>query len=113
MTKKIKLDPKCFDRRQEAFGYTNRGELLPCCWADTSVNRVDEDYNKLLSVSKIDEHENINEITLKPEWINFYKNLKNNKGFPACFTVCKKRKSPQHKRETWYVKGQKTHTKES
>ena len=44
------LDPKCFDRRQHNYGFTNRGELIPCCWLDNQNNRVgSRSYRRLLS----------------------------------------------------------------
>jgi len=94
------LDPKCFDTRQQAYGFTNRGELIPCCWCDTQYNRRDKDYQKLLMVSKLEDHDSIEEIVTQEEWVEFYENLKQNKGFWVCHHVCKKRETPQHKKET-------------
>ena len=108
------LDPKCFDRRQEAFGLTNRGELIPCSWLDNQVNRKDPDYAKLLLASNIYDYDTIEEILLTDEWIEFRDNLKNGKGFTICYLVCKKRDTPQHKRETFYNDvGKKSYIKET
>lgn len=93
------LDPKCINGKQEAFGFTNRGELIPCCWLDTQVNRRDEDYMTLVLASNINDYDSVEEILLQDEWVDFRNNLKNNKGFAICHFVCKKRDSPQHKRE--------------
>lgn len=101
------LDPKCLDKRQAAFGFTNRGEVIPCCWLDTSRNDPDPDYQRLLKVSRIEDYDSVEEIFLNPEWIEFVKNLKEGKGFRFCHTVCKKRDKPQHKahifenKESW------------
>jgi len=100
----IEIDAKCKDKRQPAFGFTNRGELIPCCWLDTQKNRSDKKYQKLLSVSKISEHKSIENIILQPEWIEFHNDLDNNKGFPMCYIVCKKRKQPGHQKQTTYIK---------
>ena len=103
--KKIKareLDPKCLDNRQPSFGMTNRGELIPCCWVDTQVNRFDKDYQKLLSVSKIEDYNDINEILLTDEWLDFVENISKGVGFLGCYFACQKSKKPKHKVENWY-----------
>lgn len=100
--KRQQLDPKCIDNRQPSFGLTNRGELIPCCWMDTQFNRFDEDYQKLLAVSKIEDYDSIDEILLTDEWIEFSKNISKGIGFAWCHHVCKKRETAQHKRENWY-----------
>ena len=88
------LDPKCFDKRQPCYGFTNRGELLPCCWLDVQNNNpVDPSYQKLLNVSNIKDHDSIEDILLQPEWIEFNKNLAKGKGFPICYKVCKKKET--------------------
>lgn len=96
------LDPKCLDNRQPSFGMTNRGELIPCCWVDNQQNRYDKDYQKLLSVSKLEDYNTIDEILFTNEWINFTKNLSNGIGFLGCYITCRKTESAQHKRENWY-----------
>lgn len=96
------IDPKCLDDRQPSFGLTNRGELIPCCWMDNQTNRYDEDYQKLLAVSKIEDYDSIDEILYTDEWIQFSKNISNGIGFISCYQVCKKRETPQHKRESFY-----------
>ena len=96
------LDPKCLDDRQPSFGLTNRGELIPCCWMDNQVNRLDEDYQKLLAVSKIEDYDSIDEILFTDEWIKFSKNITKGIGFMSCHNICKKRETPQHKRENWH-----------
>jgi hypothetical protein len=93
-----KIDPKCLDKRQQMFGFTNQGQLIPCCWLDTKDTRKDPKYQKLLEVSKLDDYDSIEEILLNNEWIEFINDLKNDKGFPMCYEVCKKRETPQHMR---------------
>lgn len=95
------LDPKCLNGKQNSFAITNRGELIPCCWLDTTYNRTDHDYMALVLASNINDYDSIDEILLQPEWIEFKENLKRNKGFNICHLVCKKRDTPQHKREMW------------
>ena len=101
--REAELDPKCMNGKQEAFAITNRGELIPCCWLDTQVNRKDQDYMELVLASNVDDYDSIDEILFQPEWIEFRKNLKKNKGFAICHYVCKKRDSAQHKREVVLV----------
>lgn len=113
-SKETELDPKCLDRRQEAFGLTNRGELIPCCWLDNQVNRQDPDYGQLLLASRIDDYDSIEEILLTDEWVEFYQNIAKGKGFTICHLVCKKREAPQHKRETFLNKeGDEAYVKET
>lgn len=100
--KSYELDPKCLDDRQPSFALTNRGELIPCCWLDTQLNRHDEDYQKLLAVSKIEDYDSIGEILFTDEWIQFSKNISNGIGFIFCYRACKKRETPQQKRESFY-----------
>lgn len=102
--KTIEIDAKCMDNRQEAFGITNLGQLIPCCWADNQFNRKDKDYQKLLMASHITDYDTIEEIFETEEWINFFVGLKENKGFAVCYNVCKKRESPQHKKEVFVNK---------
>ena len=96
---KNEIDAKCLDNRQQAFGFTNRGELIPCCWADTGYNRDHPTFQKLVKVSKIADHDSIEDILMTDEWIEFTENLMNGKGMPVCHHVCKKRTTAQHKKE--------------
>lgn len=95
----VEIDAKCMDDRQPAFGITNLGQLIPCCWCDTAYNRQDMNYQKLLMASNISDYDTIDEILTTDEWIDFYEGLKENRGFAACYHVCRKRSTPQHKRE--------------
>lgn len=96
----VELEPKCFNNLQEAFGTTNRGQIIPCCWLDTQATRNDPNYQKLLKVSNIDDYDSIEEIFLTDEWVEFYSNLKKGIGFPTCYRICKKTKNKNHKKET-------------
>lgn len=87
MSKKIKLEPQCLQGKME-LGITNNGELIPCCYCDSAHTRGNPEYEKLLSVSKINEYEKVEDILETPEWKEFEGNLKNNIGFPACERTC-------------------------
>ena len=95
------IDPKCLDSRQNAFGLTNRGELIPCCWADNQVNRKDPIYQKLKIISYIFDYYLIDDIIITNKLLEFTENLLKGKGMQVCHQVCKKRSSPQHKKEVF------------
>ena len=82
-----KLDPECF-KGNISFAITNRGELIPCCYCDTPDTINDPKFTKLLAVSKISEVDSIQEILLTDEWQEFYNDLLNHKGPPACWSTC-------------------------
>lgn len=92
----MKLDPLCF-KNEIPLAVTNRGHLIPCCRCDIPHTINDPEFQKLLSVSKISEVDHIDEILLSDEWIQFYNNLKNNKGPKACFDVCRADKTEKNK----------------
>lgn len=96
----IELEPKCFNHKQPAFAMTNRGEVIPCCWLDTQKNKVTTEYKKLLMVSNLDDYDSVDEIFLTDEWVQFYKDLQNNIGFPTCYQICSKKDADNHKKET-------------
>ena len=96
---KNEIDAKCLDNRQQAFALTTRGELIPCCWADTQWNRDHPTYQELIKVSNIADYDSIEEILMTDEWIEFTENLMNGKGMPVCHITCKKREKPQQKKE--------------
>ena len=83
------LDPMCL-KNEVQVAITNQGELIPCCYIDTPSNNLDPEYKKLLKVSKINDYDNIEEIYLTKEWIEFAENLRNHKGFSACRNICPK-----------------------
>jgi hypothetical protein len=92
LKKNIELNPQCINGTI-AFAVTNRGHLIPCCRCDDPPTMNDPEFQKLLAVSKISDYNSIEEILTTEEWINFEKNLKNHKGPPACFYICKKDKN--------------------
>lgn len=82
------LDPKCFKGFPMAI--TNDGYLLPCCYCDDPATRRDSSFQKLMAVSKIEDYEDLSEIVLTEEWLDFEKNLRNNIGPAACRGACNK-----------------------
>ena len=86
-----KLDPECF-KGNIGFAVTNRGELIPCCYCDVPNTINDPKFAKLLAVSKLSEVDCIQEILLTDEWQEFYSDLLNNKGPPACWNTCLEKK---------------------
>ena len=90
----IDFEPKCMlqgnDRRQQV-AVTNRGHLIPCCWCDQPRASKDPIMKQMLKVSKISDHNSIEDILTTKEWQEFAKNLaeKNlNKVRPVCiYTV--------------------------
>lgn len=89
--KKVKLDPMCF--KDFPMSITNQGYLLPCCYCDDPVTMNDPAFQKLVQVSKISDHESIQDILAQKEWKDFEKNLKKNIGPPACINTCQIRKN--------------------
>lgn len=92
MQKNIELRPLCFEGTI-AFAVTNRGHLIPCCRCDDPETMNDPEFQKLLAVSKIQDYESIDNILIKPEWIEFVKNLQQHRGPAACINTCRKDKS--------------------
>jgi hypothetical protein len=103
------FDPMCL-KNEVHVAITNQGELIPCCYLDTPQNNLDSKYKKLLKVSKINDYDNIEEIYLTKEWIEFAENLRNHKGFNVCQNVCpKNRKTDVNnivRKEKVYYKGE-------
>jgi len=96
--KKI-LEPRCMPKHgsidfRMSPAVTNRGELIPCCWCDQPRASKDPIMKQMLKVSKISDHNSIEDILKTKEWQEFAKNLaeKNlNKVRPICIYHCKKR----------------------
>jgi len=108
---KIDLEPRCMtpsdndpERRMQT-AVTNRGHLIPCCWIDQTDVLKHPIMKKMLKVSKISEHDSIEDILLTDEWKEFAKNLAErnfDKILPVCILHCKKRKGRnRHKIETY------------
>jgi len=91
MKKDVKLQPMCFEGKI-SFAVTNRGHLIPCCRCDDPETMNDPEFQKLLAVSKIEDHESIDQILIKPEWIKFVKNLQQHQGPDACIKICREDK---------------------
>jgi len=69
---------------------TKDGYLVPCCYCDVTDTMQDSKFKKLLAVSKISDYDSIQEILDTKEWKLFERNLKENKGPPACMRNCQK-----------------------
>jgi hypothetical protein len=97
----IKLDPICFKGFQMVV--TNTGYLLPCCYCDDQWTLEDLEFKKLMTVSKIDEYDTLDEIVFSKEWKDFEENLINHKGPPACMSVCRVREDKNNiiRKDTW------------
>ena len=84
----------------------NRGYLLPCCYIDTKYSLNHPEIKKLTSVSKVSEVEDIEQIVLSKEWIEFEKILRENnlkKIPPTCVHHCKVRDdNDKIKKETYF-----------
>ena len=96
---KIILEPRCMARKNSiekrmSPAVTNRGELIPCCWMDQKSSLEHPVMKKMLKVSKISEHDTIEDILFSDEWQEFGKNLAErnlDKVVPTCIIHCKKR----------------------
>jgi len=82
-----KLDPKCL-KGEIGHAVTNRGELIPCCRCDEPETLNDSEFQKLLAVSRITDHDSIKDILKTKQWKRFYKNLQNHMGPAACYKTC-------------------------
>lgn len=111
----IILEPKCMVTHKNKEGkysqqaaVTNRGHLIPCCWMDEKATLSHPIMQNLLKVSKINEHDTIEDIIFSKEWIEFAKNLAEGnikKVLPACIHHCRKRtEKDKLKKETYFDK---------
>ena len=72
---------------------TNRGHLVPCCFIDQQEELDDPIMKKMLKVSKISEHNSVEDILLSDEWKEFARNLAErnmDKIMPVCILHCNK-----------------------
>ena len=98
----IRLNPQCFN-----IGFpmavTNTGYLLPCCYCDDPYTLKNLEFQKLMAVSKISEHDTLDEIVCTSEWKDFEENLRNHKGPPACVSTCRVREDKNNivRKDTW------------
>jgi len=115
--KEIEMQPKCMVEKNEEklintqqAAVTNRGHLIPCCWLDERKTLNHPIMIELLKVSKISEHNSIEDILKTNEWTNFAKNLAENnmdKVLPSCIFFCRKREDKDKiKKETFFKDGE-------
>ncbi len=101
----VKLKPMCLSGVIQ-LAVNNRGYLLPCCYLDSKNTLNDPEIKKLTSVSKISEVEDIEQIVLSKEWIEFEKILRERnfkKIPPTCVHHCKVRDDiDKIKKETYF-----------
>ncbi len=83
--KNIKMKPMCFEKFP--FAMTNKGELLPCCYCDSTKNMNDPQFQPLLKVSKVSDYDKIDDIFETKEWKEFYELL--TKDIPPCIACLK------------------------
>jgi hypothetical protein len=66
-------------RKTKRIAYTSTGYILPCCWCDVSGNKAErEDYVQFGLFDedlKLKNNENIKNILLSKQWVNFHKTL--------------------------------------
>ena len=93
-SKKSALKPDCFEHRP--FGTDAWGRLLPCCMADDHGNYDEFMYKKLVEVSKISDHDSIEDIIFSEPWQIFLANLEENEGLSHCHEVCSVDSTPNN-----------------
>lgn len=119
----IIMEPRCmpasapddYEHRMQA-AVTNRGHLIPCCWLDQPEVLRGSTMKKLLEVSKISEHNTIEDILLHPRWRKFAKNLAQrniSKILPACIDHCRKRRGRFKIKKETYLDYDETKEKET
>ena len=74
------LKPKCVGGK--SFALNSQGYLLPCCWADPlrklkpdydgNMDMMDDLFKEELNIENVNE---IGDIILSDEWIDFFNNL--------------------------------------
>jgi len=74
------LKPKCVGGK--SFALNSQGYLLPCCWADPlrklkpdyddNMDGMEDLFKKEMNIENVDE---IDDIILSTEWINFFSGL--------------------------------------
>lgn len=70
------IDPKCLNGKN-CFGFSAKGYLLPCCWADNYIRMkyFSELVQEKFHLSNVD---SIDEIVNSQEWQDFYRGLIDN-----------------------------------
>ena len=84
------INPKCEkNEKSKDYAYSAKGFLLPCCWCDTITPEKDKELFKLFNPKlHLDNVDNIEEILLSDEWINFKQTI--TKDFENAPSVCKR-----------------------
>lgn len=116
--KNVKLWPRCMGKHISKMdpAVTNRGHLVPCCFIDQQEELDDPIMKKMLKVSKISEHNSVEDILYSDEWKEFALNLNKSKRrswarqnmdkiMPVCIIHCsyKDRKGEnRHSTEEFY-----------
>lgn len=81
------LNPKCLNKNFQ-MGYTARGYILPCCWADRP-DLFESDMKELVKEKfRIDNIQSITDVIHSSEWISFYKDLAKGNGRKICYIYC-------------------------
>ena len=110
MAQDLKMKPKCMNGTIQA-AVTNRGHLIPCCYCDEDWALRTPQLKRIVEVSKISEHDTIEDILFSKPWLDFEENLRTNNinEIPKiCIDHCKDRGEDKIKKETYYHKGKKT-----
>lgn len=118
----IKIKPRCLpdpdnkDHVLMPLAVDNRGHLIPCCWCDHPKTTKDEKYQPLYKVSKLEDHNSIDDILDQKEWKKFEDDLIQardigdniNSILKTCLHHCKARQEDDAvKVETYFEKGKK------
>ena len=75
MADDIKMKPKCMNGTIQA-AVTNRGHLIPCCYCDEDWALKTPQLKRIVEVSKISEHDTIEDILFSKPWLDFEENLR-------------------------------------
>ena len=88
----IVLKPKCVEGK--SFALNSQGYLLPCCWADPlrklkpdydgNMDMMDDLFKEELNIENVNE---IGDIILSDEWIDFFNKLINETSVPKICTM--------------------------
>ena len=73
LDEQIKVKPKCFDNK--LVGFSSKGFVLPCCWCDTA--EVEDDVKHLYNENLNINNNEIDDIMLSDEWLNFKNKIEN------------------------------------
>ena len=86
-----RIYPRCMGvgrtkNRMRPFGHSAKGFILPCCWCDVADPEYDPQIMKLMKPKlHLDNVEDMNDILLSDEWIEFYKSITTDyKNAPKC-----------------------------